>query len=41
MFSWSDEKAVANLAKHGIDFQDAIRIWDDFVLEARSDRDDE
>lgn len=32
------DKAGANLRKHGIDFEDAIGIFDGPVLEVRSDR---
>lgn len=38
---WHDEKAEANLKKHGIDFEDAISIFDGPVLEVRSDREGE
>ncbi len=27
-FEWNEEKAEANLAKHGIDFEDAIAIFE-------------
>ena len=26
-FEWDDQKRVANLAKHGIDFEDAIEVF--------------
>jgi uncharacterized protein len=38
---WDDIKAEANLQKHGIDFEDAIGIFEGPVLEIRSDRDGE
>ena len=28
-FEFDPEKSVANKAKHGIDFEEAQRIWDD------------
>lgn len=28
-FEWDPDKAVSNLAKHGVDFADAIDIFDD------------
>lgn len=28
-FEWDDAKARANLAKHGISFEDACRVFDD------------
>ena len=28
-FEWDDEKAAANLKKHGVDFWDAARVFDD------------
>jgi uncharacterized DUF497 family protein len=40
-FEWDDNKARSNLAKHKIDFSDAIRIFlDPFRLEAIDDRQD-
>ena len=32
-FEWDATKNTANLAKHGIDFQDAVRIFEGPVLE--------
>jgi uncharacterized protein len=32
-FEWDAAKNAANIAKHGIDFEDAIRIFDGPVLE--------
>lgn len=40
-FEWDDAKNARNLAKHGIDFDDAIGIWDGPVLTRASDRDGE
>jgi len=37
-FEWDEEKCRANIDRHGIDFQDAIRIFDGPVLVERSDR---
>jgi hypothetical protein len=31
-FEWDPAKRAANLAKHGIDFVDAARLFDGFVL---------
>lgn len=40
-FEWNDGKAEANLEKHGIDFEDAIRVFESPTLEVRSDREGE
>jgi len=32
-FEWDAAKNAANMAKHGIDFDDAVRIFDGPVLE--------
>ncbi len=37
-FEWDSAKAEANLAKHGIAFEDAIDVFQKPVLEIRSDR---
>lgn len=37
-FEWDEAKAASNLDKHGIDFEDAIGIFEGPVLEVRSDR---
>jgi len=29
-FEWDNEKAEANLRKHGVDFTDASTVWNDF-----------
>ena len=36
VFEWDEWKRGINLAAHGIDFEDAIAIWEDWVLEFRS-----
>lgn len=40
-YGWDDEKAEANLEKHGIDFEDAIGVFEGPVLEIRSDQNEE
>lgn len=40
MFEWDENKRAANLAKHGIDFVRAARIFQNPVLERIDDRDD-
>lgn len=40
-FEWHDRKAEANLKKHGIDFEDAILIFEGATLEVRSDHEGE
>jgi hypothetical protein len=36
-FEYDPDKSVSNRAKHGIDFEDAKRLWDDeFALEVPS-----
>lgn len=37
-FEWDGKKAASNLRKHGIDFEDAIAVFEGPVLEIRSDR---
>ena len=38
-FEWDDEKAASNIEKHGLDFEDAIRIFaDDHRLVTVDDR---
>ncbi|HUZ12774.1 MAG TPA: BrnT family toxin [Caulobacteraceae bacterium] len=32
-FDWDDAKALSNLAKHGISFELAKRVWDDPLYE--------
>jgi uncharacterized DUF497 family protein len=31
-FEWNPDKAASNLAKHGVDFSDATRIFDDPLM---------
>jgi uncharacterized protein len=40
MFEWDENKRAANLAKHGIDFVRAARIFQNPVLERIDDRED-
>jgi uncharacterized DUF497 family protein len=40
-FSWDERKSELNLAKHGIDFQDAIEVFYGPILLRRSDRNEE
>lgn len=37
-FEWDEEKNRSNIRKHGIDFLDARRIFDGFVLTRMDDR---
>jgi uncharacterized DUF497 family protein len=37
-FEWDPEKARSNLAKHGIAFDEARRVWDDPRLVVYTDR---
>ena len=37
-FEWDPEKAAVNLAKHGIAFEDAARVFDDPLQRSRQDR---
>lgn len=37
-FEWDPEKLAANLKKHGIDLEEAVRVFDGLVLTTRSDR---
>ncbi len=38
MVEWDESKRLANLAKHGIDFDDAVHIFQGLVLETTDDR---
>ncbi len=29
-YEWDQENAAANLAKHGVDFDEAASVWDDY-----------
>jgi uncharacterized DUF497 family protein len=35
-FEWDEDKRRLNLEKHGIDFEDAIAIWEGNVVQSRS-----
>jgi len=37
-FEWDEKKRRHNLARHGVDFRDAARIWNSYVLECQDDR---
>jgi uncharacterized DUF497 family protein len=37
-FEWSDAKRRSNLIKHGIDFEDAVEVFDDICLESPDQR---
>jgi uncharacterized DUF497 family protein len=37
-FEWDPDKNAANIAKHGIDFEDAVRIFEGPVLESSDER---
>jgi uncharacterized DUF497 family protein len=39
-FEWDAAKNAANIARHGIDFEDAIRIFEGPVLESTDERRD-
>ncbi len=38
LYEWDESKRLTNLAKHGIDFRDAIRVFDGPVFESMSRR---
>jgi uncharacterized DUF497 family protein len=40
-FGWDERKCRANVAKHGIDFDDAVRVFDGPAPESASNRDGE
>jgi uncharacterized DUF497 family protein len=40
-FGWDPIKREANLRKHGIDFEDAVEVFDGPILAYRSDREEE
>ena len=29
-FEWDEEKAAANVKRHGVSFEDATTVWDDY-----------
>lgn len=37
-FEWDEIKRVSNLMKHGIDFEDALYIWEGTVIEKADPR---
>ena len=37
-FEWNDAKREANLAKHGIDFMDAVAIWQESIIDPADTR---
>lgn len=39
-FEWDEEKNKANIAKHGVRFEDAVTIFDSFTLDRIDDRED-
>ena len=39
-FEWDDDKDAANIAKHGISFRQACKIFDGIILTADDDRHD-
>jgi Uncharacterized protein conserved in bacteria len=38
-FEWDTEKAIANLSKHGVGFDEAATVWDDYFNIEFFDRD--
>lgn len=38
-FEWDDGKNTSNITKHGVDFNDAIYIWEGKVIEKHDHRD--
>lgn len=39
-FEWDEAKNQSNIAKHGVSFEDASRIFDGFTLDAVDNRQD-
>ena len=37
-FEWDEHKRLANIAKHGIDFLDACRVWEKPVIDPVDER---
>ncbi len=37
-FEWDEGKALTNIEKHGIDFVDAMRIWEHPVIDPAGER---
>jgi uncharacterized DUF497 family protein len=40
LFEWDDDKNAMNIAKHGLSFDRASRVFDDVVLTVQDDRRD-
>ena len=40
MFEWDPEKNQQNIAKHGVDFEDAKHIFGGYTIEFEDNRDD-
>lgn len=40
IFEWDESKRESNLLKHGMDFLDAVKIFDNPILEWNDDRQD-
>ncbi|MBQ9420122.1 MAG: BrnT family toxin [Synergistaceae bacterium] len=40
LFEWDENKRQANIEKHGIDFADAVKIFDGFVYKVQDTRAD-
>lgn len=38
LFEWNPVKAMANLSKHGVAFEDAMMVFDDPLQRSRQDR---
>lgn len=37
-FEWDPDKNAANIAKHGVDFEDVVRIFEGPILESADER---
>ena len=37
-FEWDEQKRLANIAKHGIDFFDACRAWEKPIIDPADER---
>ncbi len=37
-FEWDEDKRFANLSKHGIDFADALAMWENAVIDPAAER---
>lgn len=40
MFEWNERKRLANLKEHGVDFAEAVLIFENEVIEAIDKRED-